>query len=369
MLFGRGLMGDFREKARTEAIAMLPEFIQHLELETTEEALLMLVGVTGATGKIGRWLVKELLDRGYRVRAMARATREGHWGNTSAAVDELREWGAEIFFSEFTDYPSLHGFCAGTDVLIHNGYHHVDEELYPAEWTELNILSSVKLYEAMWKSGGRQIIFISSGAVYGSGPSYERQRFPDSKLPIDERTMTAPRGMYAAYKSCIEHATVAFKTVHGMAASTSIRPMGDGVGELLGFRRYDDKGLFAPEIRELLSGKPVTLKLAPRMVCVDGRDIGIGCDLLIRKGLSEKVPIGDWYLVGNTPITPGQFIETLQEVFGPLPVKLEIAEQPFVCSDDEVMRLGYLPRGSEATLRRHFQELAGRLKVTRASGH
>ena len=46
----------------------------------------MYVGVTGATGKIGRWLVRELLDRGHRVRAMTRPVRDGFWGNTSPAV-------------------------------------------------------------------------------------------------------------------------------------------------------------------------------------------------------------------------------------------------------------------------------------------
>ena len=326
----------------------------------------MLIAVTGATGKIGRWLVRELLDRGYRVRAMTRATRDGHWGNTSAAVEELRDWGAELCVAEFTDYESMKKFCTGAEVLIHNGYHHINEEEFPAEWTELNILSSVKLYDAMWKAGGRQILFISSGAVYGRGPQYERERFPESNLPIDERTLTAPRGMYAAYKSCIENATVAFKTVHGLSASTSIRPIGDGMGELLGFRRYDNVGVFANEVKALLAGEPVTLNLSPRMVCVDGRDIGIACDLLIRKGLIEKAPIGDWYLFGNTPITPSQFMETLQSVFGPLPkAKVNLVEQPFICSDAEAMKLGYAPRGSHVTLREHFLELAERLGVKR----
>ncbi len=327
----------------------------------------MLIAVTGATGKIGRWLVRELLDRGYRVRAMTRATRDGHWGNTAAAVAELRGWGAEIAVAEFTDYDSMARFCAGTDVLIHNGYHHINEDEFPAEWTELNILSSVKLYDAMWKAGGRQIIFISSGAVYGRGPQYERERFPDSKLPIDERTMTAPRGMYAAYKSCIENATVAFKTIHGMPASTSIRPLGDGMGELLGFRRYDDKGVLAREIKSALSGEPVTLNLPPRLICVDGRDIAIGCDLMIRKGLQENAAIGDWYLVGNTPITPAQLVETAQEVFGKLPLRVNVIDQPFICSDAEAMRLGYTPRGSQVTLKEHFLELADRLGVKAGS--
>jgi len=296
---------------------------------------------------------------------MVRPTRDGHWGNTSPAVEELRQWGAEIFPADFADDDSLKRFVGGTEVLVHNGYHHVNEDEFPAEWTRLNILASVTMYEAAWKAGVQQIIFISSGAAYGRGPVYERQRFGSTTPPIDERTMTAPRGMYATYKSCIENATVAFKTVHGMRASTSIRPLGDGVGELMGFRLYDDKGAFSDVVKKLISGESVVLKLPPRMVCVDGRDIGIGCDLLMRKGCGEKSEVGDWYLLGNGPITPSQFVETLQDVFGPLPVSVETVQNDFPCSDAEIVQLGYRSRGSQVTLREHFVERAARLGRTK----
>jgi nucleoside-diphosphate-sugar epimerase len=320
----------------------------------------MYVAVTGATGKIGRWIVRELIERGHRVRAMVRPTRDGHWGNTAPAVEEMKRCGADIFQADFSENDSLKRFVTGVEVIVHNGYHHINEEEHPAEWTRLNILSSVIMYEAAWKAGVQQIIFISSGAAYGRGPVYERERFGVT-LPIDERTMTAPRGMYAAYKSCIENATVAFKTVHGMKPSTSIRPLGDGIGELMGFRIYDDVGAFSDVVKKLLSGEKVTLKLPPRLICVDGRDIGIGCDLLIKKGCVEKAEIGDWYLVGNAPITPGQFVETIKEVFGPVPLEVEEITNDFPCSDAQIVKLGYQPRGSQVTLREHFVELASRL--------
>lgn len=324
----------------------------------------MLVGVTGATGKIGRWIVRVLLDRGYSVRAMVRSTREGFWGNTSPAVEELRSWGAQLFPADFADDASMKGFASGIEVLIHNGYHHVDEDQHPVEWTNLNILATIKLYDAFWRAraGGRQIILISSGAVYGRGPEYESQRFGRSDLPLDEATNRAPRGLYAVYKSCIEDATVVFKTVHGLRSSTTLRPGGEGTGELLGFRCYDDKGFFSDEIRRLVAGEEVVARLPPRIVCVDGRDLGIGCSVLIEKGRESPDAIADWYLCANTPISIGQFQQVFREVFGDLKLKIEVADQGRVISDALIMSLGYRPRGSEVTLREHFHELAARLR-------
>ncbi|GEM_PF-6157592 len=323
----------------------------------------MKIGVTGATGKIGRWLVRELLDRGHTIRAMVRPMRDGFWGNTASAVEELRSWGAELFPADFADDQSLKDFATGIEVLVHNGYHHVDEDHFPVEWTNLNILASIKLYDAFWRSGGRQILFISSGAVYGRGPIYEEQRFGPTTLPIDERTMRAPRGLYAVYKSCIEDATVTFKTVHGLAASTSLRPAGEGVGELLGFRCYDTKGAFADEVRRLLAGEEVTLKLPPQIVCVDGRDLGIGCDLLIRQGLSNPTSIADWYICSNRPISAQRFQEVFREVFGSVKLRVELLPQGRMLGDALLTGMGYQSRGSERTLRDHLHDLAAKLGV------
>ena len=321
----------------------------------------MYVGVTGATGKIGRWLVRELLDAGHRVRAMVRPTREGFWGDTSSAVEEIKGWGVELFPADFGDDDSLRRFAQQIEVLVHNGYHHVDEDLFPVEWTRLNILASVKLYDAFWRAGGRQIIFISSGAVYGHGPQYEEDRFGRHGLPIDERTMRAPRNLYAAYKSTLEDITAVFKYIHHVAPSATLRPGGWGFDELLGFRNYDLKGVLVDETRRLLAGEEVILKLPPEICAVDGHDLGQACNLLIAKGLTEKQAIGDWYIAGNAPMSAARFREIYAEVFGKVNLKIEPVAMPRHETNAQIMQLGYQPRGSERTVREHLLELARRL--------
>jgi len=319
----------------------------------------MLVAVTGATGKIGRSLVRELLHRGHRVRAMVRITREGHWGNTQLAVDELRQWGAEIVPADFSDDDSMKHFVAGAHVLVHNGYHHVNEGQHPVEWTQLNILGTVKLYDAFWRANGTQIIFISSSVVYGRGPKFEEERFDSAQLPLDERTGRAPLGLYAVYKSCIEDTTATFKHDHGMKSSSTLRPVSAGVGSLLGFRCYDDKGALVNEVRRLLQGEEVVLEMPEKIVAIDGHDFGVGCDLLIRKGLLNA-DIFDWYVFGNTPVTPNEFVEIFRDVLGPVKLSIKPVPQARWQSDRLITDLGYQAGGSAATLRRHLIEIVKR---------
>ena len=65
--------------------------------------------VTGATGYLGRYLIKELKKQNYRVRALAR---------NAIKLDNLKEHVDEIFEAEATKPETLTGICEGIDVVI-----------------------------------------------------------------------------------------------------------------------------------------------------------------------------------------------------------------------------------------------------------
>jgi uncharacterized protein YbjT (DUF2867 family) len=65
--------------------------------------------VAGATGYLGRYLVKELKNQGYWIRALARDTKK---------LDDLREHINEIFEAEVTKPDTLNGICDGIDYII-----------------------------------------------------------------------------------------------------------------------------------------------------------------------------------------------------------------------------------------------------------
>jgi len=65
--------------------------------------------VAGATGYLGRNVVKALKGRGYWVRAL---------GRSKAKLDPIREFADESFIGEVTDPGSLDGLCDGIDVVF-----------------------------------------------------------------------------------------------------------------------------------------------------------------------------------------------------------------------------------------------------------
>jgi len=65
--------------------------------------------VAGATGYLGRNVVKALKDRGFWVRAL---------GRSEAKLDPIKEFADELFIGEVTDPDSLDGTCDGIDVIF-----------------------------------------------------------------------------------------------------------------------------------------------------------------------------------------------------------------------------------------------------------
>ena len=65
--------------------------------------------VAGATGYLGRNVVKALKDRGYWVRAL---------GRSKAKLDPIKEFADELFIGEVTDPGSLIGLCDGIDIVF-----------------------------------------------------------------------------------------------------------------------------------------------------------------------------------------------------------------------------------------------------------
>ena len=65
--------------------------------------------VAGATGYLGRNVVKTLKDRGFWVRAL---------GRSESRLDPIREFADEISIGEVTDIDSLEGACDGIDIVF-----------------------------------------------------------------------------------------------------------------------------------------------------------------------------------------------------------------------------------------------------------
>jgi nucleoside-diphosphate-sugar epimerase len=112
--------------------------------------------VTGATGRIGRVVVVDLLARGYRVRA----TSSKPQAELNASTDAL-EWQSFDFMAA-TDYD---GLVAGCDAIVHLAAELGEMERMP----KVNLDATRGLAQAAERAGVKALCYISSVSVYGSG--------------------------------------------------------------------------------------------------------------------------------------------------------------------------------------------------------
>jgi dihydroflavonol-4-reductase len=114
--------------------------------------------VTGGTGFIGQHVVRQLVERGYDVVALARS-EEG------AAT--LRRLGAEVAYGDITDVTSMRPTMRDSDVLFHLAawYKLGSRDWYNAE--SINVGGTRKVLRLAQELGVPKIIYTSTVAVFG----------------------------------------------------------------------------------------------------------------------------------------------------------------------------------------------------------
>ena len=127
--------------------------------------------VTGATGRIGRYVVDELIACGYRVRALTSKPV------TTVPASGLLEW-RQLDFHESLDFDPLVSDCAA--VL------HLGAELRVVDWMQRsNVDATRALAEASERADVKVFCYTSSVSVYGS--TRRRRVLEDSPVLTPDR--------------------------------------------------------------------------------------------------------------------------------------------------------------------------------------
>ena len=123
--------------------------------------------VTGATGRIGRVVVQDLLSRGYSVRALSTTPAR----DNSSSSGQL-EWRTVDFLSD-VDFDALVDGCQS--VL------HIAAEIgLEGRMEEVNVTATQRLVDASEKANVKAFCYTSSVSVYGSS----RQRIMSEDAPV-----------------------------------------------------------------------------------------------------------------------------------------------------------------------------------------
>jgi len=107
--------------------------------------------VAGATGYIGRYVVKEFKKQGYWIRTLAR---------NSARLDDLREYVDEDFIGEVPNPNTLSGICEGIDVVFSSIG--ITKQKDGLTYMDVDYQDNVNLLEEAKKASVLKFIFISA---------------------------------------------------------------------------------------------------------------------------------------------------------------------------------------------------------------
>lgn len=145
--------------------------------------------VTGADGFIGSHLTEALLDKGYKVRALAQYNSFNNWGWLE---DFASRPGLEIVCGDVRDPDLCRELCRGVDTVYHLAALIAIPYSYiaPDSYIDTNIKGTLNMLQGVRSAGCSRIVVTSTSEVYGTA----------QYVPIDECHPRQPQSPYSASK-------------------------------------------------------------------------------------------------------------------------------------------------------------------------
>jgi dihydroflavonol-4-reductase len=262
--------------------------------------------VTGATGHIGNVLVRELLGRGERVRALVRP------GNASPALAGLD---VEIAAGDILDQDSLERALHEVSLVYHLAARISLESGPDPETQRVNLEGTRNLIAAIRRSGNMaRLVYASS--IYAL-------RKPPDGTPIDESQPFDPlqcRGSYDCSKA--------------MASLEVQKAVLEGLDALI----VCPTAVSGPyDFHESEAGRAVRLYMRPGLKFhvqgaydfIDVRDCAHGCILAAEKGRR-----GETYILGGERLTVRALAQTIREASGAWQAGFEVPLWLAYCAAD-----------------------------------
>ena len=153
----------------------------------------MQIAITGATGFLGRYIVRQLADAGHELRC---------WYRPNSDRSGFEEISDRITWvpGTLTDTAAAATLVEGCDAVIHAALHRPGAGFRGAEgdipaFAEANVIGSLRLIEAARAAGAGRFVFISTCAVH--------EKILEDR-PLNEAHPAWPTSHYGAHKAAIE---------------------------------------------------------------------------------------------------------------------------------------------------------------------
>ncbi len=162
--------------------------------------------VTGSTGRIGRELVRNLLEAGHELKTFDRAAAP-------------RDLDAEHLPGDLRDIFAVRRAMAGVDAVMHLGAASSDGAALPEDLLSTNVTGTLNVLLAGVEAGVERLVFFSSVNALG----YFGGRTSPPYFPVDDFMPRRPTSPYQLSKHLGEEACRSFTERHGMV-TIGLRP-------------------------------------------------------------------------------------------------------------------------------------------------
>lgn len=302
--------------------------------------------VTGATGLLGSWLVRALVDHGAAVVCLVRDWVPQSDLVRSGLLDRVR-----VVRGDVRDQPLLERVLAGYDIVT--VFHLAAQTIVgvaerdPAGTFDTNVRGTWTLLEAVRRTAPlAQVVVASSDKVYG----------PLGRRPADESDPVQPGRAYETSKACADLIARGYAQAYGLSVALTRCANLFGGGDL-----HWDR-LVPGTIRALLRGERPVLRSNGRYLrdYLYVEDAVWGYLLLAERLAADPTLTGQAFNFGlEQPLTAREMVERIAQVMGVAvePVVLDAARGEIVAQALSAARarrlLGWQPQvGLEEGLRR-----------------
>lgn len=246
--------------------------------------------LTGGTGFVGSHVARLLVERGVRVRALARPNSRRD--NLTSLDSRL----VEFVCGDLTDAASLREAVKGCDTLYHVA---ADYRLWakdPQELYRANVEGTRHLLQAALDAGVRKVVYTSTVGALG---------IPKDGTPGNEETPVSEAGMIGHYKRSKFLAEQEARSFAEKGLAVVITNPSTPVGE------NDIKPTPTGQIIVDFLNRKMPAYVDTGLNLIDVRDVAEGTLLA-----GERGRVGERYILGNRNFALKEMLELLSEITG-----------------------------------------------------
>ncbi|MEQ9407350.1 MAG: NAD(P)-dependent oxidoreductase [Fuerstiella sp.] len=222
----------------------------------------MKVAITGATGFLGRYIVRKMHDVGNSCRCWFRSESNCYEpGN----VQDVLEW----THGELGNSAACEDLLDGCDAVVHSGLHRTGEAFRGGEgdvtdFVQKNVVGTIQLIETARRLGIEKFVFISTCAVH--------EKILDDR-PLDETHPLWMTTHYGAYKAAVEQFVHSYGFGVGFPIC-ALRPTG-----IYGLHHQPRRSKWFDLVQQVAQGSPVECRGGGKEV--HAADVAEAVDLLL----------------------------------------------------------------------------------------